>query len=107
MTSIIGLVTICLTPINDKIPFVASLRLCGTVYLTIRSPYPYFISFTSVVSNVTTAILGSYIACQSTNNENNGLGHTADPVNLNPIFYINHSITSCCYIRYFFNISMW
>ena len=106
----IGLVTAankCLTPINEIIPFVASLRLCGTVYLTTRSPYPYFISLTSVVSNVTTAILGSYIACQSTNNEYNGLGHTAVPVNLNPIFYINHSITSCSDIRYFFNISMW
>jgi hypothetical protein len=49
----------CLIPINEITPFVASLRVCGTVYLTIRSPYPDFISLTSVVSNVTTVILGS------------------------------------------------
>lgn len=42
---------------------------------------------------MTTAILGSYIACQSTNNEYNGLGHTAVPVNLNPVVVISDTFS--------------
>ena len=88
MSSTIGLVVMCLTPVKNMTPVDASGKLMPRFNDTARSPFPVFRGAISVVSKWKIYILGSNTANQLVCTVYKGKAATADTLNLNSISII-------------------